>query len=503
MRLSEIAALLRPIATGGDEPGVDGIEVTDLAYDSRRTFPGSLFFCRPGAVDDGHRYAPAAVAAGAVALVAERELDLPVPQLVVPDARAAMNRLAAPFFRLPSRSLSLAGVTGTNGKTTTTYMLDAIFSAAGRSTGLIGTVETRFSGYSTPGTRTTPESVDLQRLLRAMVDAGVEFCAMEVTSVGIAQGRVEGTGFGVAAFTNLTQDHLDYHGDLETYYRAKRALFKAGTTALAVVNVDDPYGVRLVTELHDVACVTYGLDADLGMRPAVRALDVVPGTTGSSFRLRGTVGAAVLDRAVHLSLPGRFNVSNAVAAAVMATALGAPEDAIAAGLADLPRIPGRFDLVDEGQDFTVVVDYAHTPDGLGRVLAAARELTAHGAGGRVIAVFGCGGDRDRTKRPLMGRAAADRADLVYVTSDNPRGEAPEAIMTEIESGIAAAPPRGGYHLVADRADAIALAIGGASPGDVVVIAGKGHETTQSFSDRVIDFDDSRVAAAALRRLARP
>jgi UDP-N-acetylmuramoyl-L-alanyl-D-glutamate--2,6-diaminopimelate ligase len=502
MRLSEIAALLRPTQVRGLRPGDDATEVTDLAFDSRRTSPGSLFFCRPGAVDDGHRHAPAAVAAGAVALVVERMLDLPVPELVVQDARGAMNLAAGPFFGHPSRSLALAGVTGTNGKTTTTYMLDAIFAAAGATTGLIGTVETRFAGGTTPGSRTTPESVDLQRLLRRMVDAGVGFCAMEVTSVGLAQGRVEGVEFGVSVFTNLTQDHLDYHGDLDTYYRAKRALFVPERTALAVVNVDDPYGARLVSELRDVPCVTIALDT----RADVRALDVTTGPAGSIFRLQGSVAGRVLDEPVHMRLPGRFNVANALAAATAAAALGAPADAIAGGLAAVARVPGRFDLVEEGQDFAVVVDYAHTPDGLGRVLAAARDLTRdlrRSAGGRarVIAVFGCGGDRDRTKRPLMGRAAAEHADLVFVTSDNPRTEAPEAILLEIEAGIAAVPPRLGYRLVADRGEAISQAIGEARPGDVVVIAGKGHETTQSFGDHVVDFDDARVAAASLQRLA--
>jgi len=498
MRLSEIAALLRPLQMRGLEPGEDATEVTDLAFDSRRASPGSLFFCRPGAVDDGHRHAPAAVAAGAVGLVVERVLDVPVPQLVVEDARAALNLVAGPFFGHPSRSLALAGVTGTNGKTTTTYMLDAIFAAAGAATGLIGTVETRFAGGTTPGNRTTPESSDLQRLLRRMVDAGVGFCAMEVTSVGLAQGRVEGTEFDVSVFTNLTQDHLDYHGDLETYYRAKRALFVPERTALAVVNVDDPYGVRLVSELRDVPFVTYALDAEAG----VRALDVQTGPAGSSFRLEGAVAGRALHQRLHAPLPGSFNVANALGAAVAAAALGAPAGAIADGLAGLQRIRGRFDLVEEGQDFAVVVDYAHTPDGLGRALAAARDLTRH-AGGRprVIAVFGCGGDRDRTKRPLMGRAAAQHADVVFVTSDNPRSEAPEAIMAEIEARIVQAPPRLGYHLGADREAAIDSAIAGAGPGDVVVIAGKGHETSQSVGDRLIDFDDARVAAASLRRLA--
>ncbi|HEY2666078.1 MAG TPA: UDP-N-acetylmuramoyl-L-alanyl-D-glutamate--2,6-diaminopimelate ligase [Actinomycetota bacterium] len=498
MRLSEIAALLHPLQVRGLEPGEDATEVTDLAFDSRRASPGSLFFCRPGAVDDGHRHARAAVAAGAVGLVVEHVLNVPVPQLVVEDARAAMNLVAGPFFGHPSRSLTLAGVTGTNGKTTTTYMLDAIFTAAGAATGLIGTVETRFAGGTTPGNRTTPESSDLQRLLRRMVDAGVGFCAMEVTSVGLAQGRVEGTEFDVSVFTNLTQDHLDYHGDLETYYRAKRALFVPERTTLAVVNVDDPYGVRLVNELRDVPCVTYALDAEAG----VRALDVQTGPGGSSFRVEGTVAGRALHLPLHVRIPGRFNVANALGAAVAAAALGAPARAIVEGLAGLPRIRGRFDLVEEGQDFAVVVDYAHTPDGLGRVLAAARDLTAP-AGGRprVIAVFGCGGDRDRTKRPLMGRAAAEHADVVFVTSDNPRSEAPEEIMAEIEAGIVGAPPPLGYHLVADRGEAIDSAIASARSGDVVVIAGKGHETSQSVGNRLIDFDDARVAAASLRRLA--
>jgi UDP-N-acetylmuramoyl-L-alanyl-D-glutamate--2,6-diaminopimelate ligase len=331
-----------------------------------------------------------------------------------------------------------------------------------------------------------------------MVDAGVGFCAMEVTSVGLAQGRVEGTEFDVSIFTNLTQDHLDYHGDLETYYRAKRALFVPERTALAVVNVDDPYGVRLVSELRDVPCVTYALDAEA----SVHVLDVQTGPAGSSFWLEGAVGGRALHQPLHVRIPGRFNVANALGAAVAAAVLGAPAGAIAEGLAGLQRIRGRFDLVEEGQDFAVVVDYAHTPDGLGRVLTAARDLTRPGGGRpRVIAVFGCGGDRDRTKRPLMGRAAAEHADVVFVTSDNPRSEAPEAIMAEIEAGIVQAPPRLGYHLVADREEAIDTAIAGAGPGDVVVIAGKGHETSQSVGDRLIDFDDARVAAASLRRLA--
>jgi UDP-N-acetylmuramoyl-L-alanyl-D-glutamate--2,6-diaminopimelate ligase len=510
MRLQDIAGLLRPIEVRGLAPGEDTIEVTDLAYDSRRTTPGSLFFCLPGERDDGHRHAADAVRAGAAAVVCQRPLAVDVPQLVVEGARAAMNRLAAPFFGNPSRSLALAGVTGTNGKTTITYLLDAISTATGAATGLIGTVETRLPGASgttsEKGVRTTPESVDLQRLLRRMVDAGVGFCAMEVTSIGLSQGRVDGTAFRAALFTNLTQDHLDYHGDLESYYRTKRRLFLPGRAALALVNADDPYGARLASELGaegTIPLVTFGLDADAD----VRAVDVTAAAGGSRFRVVG----AGLDLGIRLRLPGRFNVSNALAAAATARALGVPADAIAEGLGALARVPGRFELVDEGQDFAVVVDYAHTPDSLTRVLSAARELggagplrgdRAPGPGpGRVIAVFGCGGDRDRGKRPLMGRAAAEAADFVVVTSDNPRSEPPEAIIAEVAEGIVPGPPALGYRLVPDRAEAISEAITRARPGDVVVIAGKGHETTQSFSDRVVEFDDALVAAEALRRLA--
>jgi UDP-N-acetylmuramoyl-L-alanyl-D-glutamate--2,6-diaminopimelate ligase len=504
MQLQEIAALLRPTEVRGMAAGEETIEVTDLVYDSRAAAPGSLFFCVPGERDDGHAHAAEAVRSGASAFVCERPLAVAVPQLVVEGVRDAMNSLAAPFFGNPSRRLTLAGVTGTNGKTTITYMLDAIFTAAGAATGLIGTVETRLPGASgtasQKGVRTTPESVDLQRLLRRMVDAGVTFCAMEVTSIGLSQGRVDGASFEAALFTNLTQDHLDYHGDLESYYRTKRGLFSPGRAALALVNTDDPYGARLASELRDegmMALLTFGLDTGAD----IRAVDVRAAAGGSRFRVAGFG----LDQTVELRLPGRFNVSNALAAAATAAALGAPGAAIAEGLSALPRVPGRFELVDEGQDFSVVVDYAHTPDSLARVLSAARELAGPGlptggGAGRVIAVFGCGGDRDRGKRPLMGRAAAAAADLVFVTSDNPRSEPPGAIMAEVERGIAPRPPALGYRLVPDRAEAIAEAIAHARPGDVVVIAGKGHETTQSFSDRVVDFDDTLVAAAALQRI---
>ena len=511
MHLTQIAALLGVPSPPGEDP-----EIADLAYDSRTVVPGAAFFCLTGSRDDGHRHAPQAWAAGARAIICERPLDLPVAQLILPSARKAMSRLAAPFFGYPSRQLTLVGVTGTNGKTTTAYLLESIFRAAGRSAGLIGTVQSRVPGFSSDGVRTTPESIDLQRMLARMVRAGVGMCAMEVTSIGLAQGRVDGTEFSTAIFTNLTQDHLDYHGDLEHYYRAKRSLFTTAflpfSSSVALVNADDPFGVRLHAELtgpdaQPVPCLTFGVSS-----PAdVRVVDLRPAPGGSRFRVvarpgwaPGPAGRAGLDLSIALPLPGSFNVSNALAASAAAALGGCPAEAIEAGLTNLAPIPGRFELVDEGQEFTVAVDYAHTPDGLERVLAAARELAGRPAGdrpGRVLTVFGCGGDRDRGKRPLMGRAAGAGAHQVFVTSDNPRGEDPAAIMAEVESGLRQCPPPGGHVLIADRREAIEAAIEAARPGDVVVIAGKGHETTQTFAGRVIDFDDRLVAAEALRRRA--
>lgn len=523
LSIPQLVSLLRaagvPVEVHDASPAHEGSgPVTDLAYDSRTVTPGCCFFCLPGQMDDGHRHAPAAVQAGAVALVTERVLALPVTQLVVADARQAMNRVAAPFFGHPSRSLAAVGFTGTNGKTTATYMLESIWAAAGVTSGLVGTVESRIAGVPAGhGARTTPESIDLQRLLARMVAAGVTHAALEVTSIGLAQGRITGTEFAAAAFTNLTQDHLDYHGDLESYFQAKRALFSGeylpGVRSVALINADDDHGTRLAGELATGALagrvVTFGVDA-----PAtVQAREVTPTAVGSRFRItagavalmtdgpvsEGVRGPLLADEWVTLPLPGRFNVSNALAAGAAALVLGVPGPLVARGLESLGPVPGRFERIDAGQSFSVVVDYAHTPDGLARVLAAARSLAASGPhSGRVLVVFGAGGDRDRAKRPLMGQAAAAGADAVFVTSDNPRGEDPAAIMAGIEMGIAPSPPPGGYHLIADRREAITAAFAAAAAGDVVVLAGKGHEATQTFADRVVPFDDRQVAAQLLR-----
>jgi len=464
------------------------IEIADLAYDSRTVQPGSLFFCVPGAREDGHAHAVQAVQAGAAALVVERRLSLPdrpVPQLIVESSREAMGVLAAPFFGHPSRTVAVAGVTGTNGKTTTTYMLESIFRATGEEAGLIGTVETRVAGRSEPAARTTPEAVDVQRLLARMAAAGVTRCAMEVTSIGIESGRTAGIAFDVAVFTNLTHDHLDHHGTMDAYYAAKARLFTSPGPRAAVINTDDPYGRRLVGELpYTPLRFAVAAEAD------VLAADLVLDRRISRFR---AVGCG-LDLPLTIRIPGLFNVSNALAAAAAAVKMGIAPEAISGGLEALDAVPGRFEPVDEGQDFLVVVDYAHTPDAVANVLAAARELTD----GRVIAVFGCGGDRDRAKRPEMGRAAARLADVVFATSDNPRSEEPGAILQEIEQGLAGAPPPEGYRIIADRAEAIAEAIEAARTGDVVVIAGKGHETGQDVGGTVLPFDDRLVAADILR-----
>jgi UDP-N-acetylmuramoyl-L-alanyl-D-glutamate--2,6-diaminopimelate ligase len=484
--------------------GSSTVSIADLAYDSRRASPGCLFFCIRGAYQDGHRWARQAIHAGAAALVTEQPLHFGVPELVVPDSRAAMNRLASPFFREPSLEVDVVGITGTNGKTTIAFLLESIFRANGEKAGLVGTVETRVAGEVLPAARTTPEAIDLQRILRRMADSGVSRCALEVTSIGIERGRTEGLHFSGAVFTNLTHDHLDHHGTMERYYLAKKRLFETPPGGRrspigwgSVINLDDPYGRRLITELmgqwgegdsEAPRLLTYGLDSPADLL----ATNVAMGRDGSTFRASGPG----FDVEVLVRLPGAFNVYNSLAAIGAAYLAGISVEVAAEGIAGLPYVPGRFEPVDEGQDFAVLVDYAHTPDSLANVLSAARQLTE----GRVIAVFGCGGDRDRAKRPVMGEVASTYADLVVATSDNPRSESPSAILAEIEQGLKKASPPDGYSIVPDRAEAIGIAVRKAGKGDVVVIAGKGHEKGQEFADRVMPFDDRLVAAEALRNL---
>lgn len=488
MKLDEIALLLGASVASR-------IPIDDLSYDSRRVSPGTLFFCIRGARHDGAEFASKAVGAGAVALVCERRLDLKVPEILVESALTAMNHTAAPFFGNPSHEMKLVGVTGTKGKTTICFMLRAIFEAASKRSGVIGTIEVAFDGpimrTFEPGVRTTPLSIDLQRLLRRMVDSRVEFCAMEATSIGIHQGRLEGTEFDLAVFTNLSRDHLDeYHGTMESYYESKRMLFVGGQVEQALVDVDDEWGRRLQQQIG-IECHTFGIETEADLR----GIDIRPHEQGSRLRARG-MG---LDIDISTQLPGRVNVANALGAVGAAHLLGIDPDAIVRGVESLRTVPGRFERIEEGQDFTVMVDYAHTPASLHQALAAARDQI-YVKGGQVVVVFGCGGDRDRTKRPMMGEVAAEGADAVVVTSDNPRSEDPLEILQQIEKGIVASPPPGGYRLVPDRAEAIEVAIRSAKTGDLVLIAGKGHETHQEFADRVIVFDDRDVARRVLRSL---
>jgi UDP-N-acetylmuramoyl-L-alanyl-D-glutamate--2,6-diaminopimelate ligase len=458
--------------------GPADIEVTGLAYDSRQAGPGTLFFCVSGFQRDGHEFAPEAVERGAAALVVERPLGLGVPEVLVEDARAAMAPAAARFHGEPTSRLRVAGITGTNGKTTTAWLLRHLLESAGVRCGLLGTVTSVIGGDEQPVVRTTPEAIDLQATFAAMVHAGDAACAMEVSSHALDLHRADGIHWAAAVFTNLSRDHLDFHGTMEEYFAAKRRLFEAGPAA-AILNADDEHGRRLAAELE--GAVTFAVEREADWR----ALDVRTGLDGSRYRVSGPGGEAE----VRSPLPGRFNVSNTLAALAAAAALGVELDEAVAALASFRAAPGRFEPVDEGQDFAVLVDYAHTPDSLENVLRAARELTE----GRVIVVFGAGGDRDRGKRPLMGEIAARLADVVVVTSDNPRSEDPEAIIREILEG--AGP---GVESLVDRREAIARAVGLASEGDVVVVAGKGHEQGQEFEGgRKLPFDDVAVVREAL------
>jgi UDP-N-acetylmuramoyl-L-alanyl-D-glutamate--2,6-diaminopimelate ligase len=479
MRLAALVAELEGARIVGDS----SVEIADLVYDSRKVEPGSLFFCVVGEKVDGHEFGARAVEEGAVALVVERELsELAVPQVVVADSRAAMAPLAARFWGDPTAQLRVVGVTGTNGKTTTAFLVREILQAASFGCGLLGTVKQVVGGVEKEVLRTTPEAIELQATFRQMLEGGDEACAMEVSSHALALHRADAIHYEVALFTNLTQDHLDFHADMEDYFLAKRKLFEMGPR-VAIVNVDDPYGRRLAGEFECVTFSAEGNEADYSAR------EVEFDALGASFSL-GTLR-------LRTALPGHFNVANALGAFAVAEAMGVGGDIAAAGLARAARVPGRFEPIDEGQGFGVLVDYAHTPDSLENVLRAARRITE----GRVISVFGAGGDRDRDKRPKMGRAGVALSDLAVITSDNPRSEDPEQIVAEVVSGAEGAKE---FEVVVDRREAIARALGLARPGDTVVIAGKGHEQGQEFEEgRKIPFDDREVAREELGKLGTP
>ncbi|WP_274363323.1 UDP-N-acetylmuramoyl-L-alanyl-D-glutamate--2,6-diaminopimelate ligase [Paenibacillus thermotolerans] len=490
MQIRELASLFLLSRIIGD----DNTEVTGVTADSRHVTPGCLFICVPGYTVDGHDYAEAAANQGAAALVVERELPLHLPQLVVRDAKRAMARIASRMYGYPSRELKVIGVTGTNGKTTTAMLIEGILSAAGFETGLMGTVRTKVGGVTKESKNTTADALALQSTFRSMRDAGAQYCVMEVSSHALEQGRVIGTDFRTAVFTNLTQDHLDYHGTMEQYAAAKELFFARlgnaeenhGPGKFAVLNADDPVHARY-KRVTAAETITYGIDSEAD----VRASDIRMSAQGTSFRLSSFAG----DAYVNVKLIGKFNVYNALAAIAATLAERLPLAAVVAALESIPGVEGRVEPVDAGQPFAVLVDYAHTPDGLLNVLNTVNEIKR----GRVITVFGCGGDRDKTKRPIMGRIAAERSDYAIVTSDNPRSEHPESIMRDIEAGILeAGVERTRYELIADRKRAIEKAVEMAGPEDVVLIAGKGHETYQIIGGATYEFDDRAVAREAIR-----
>jgi UDP-N-acetylmuramoyl-L-alanyl-D-glutamate--2,6-diaminopimelate ligase len=462
-------------------PSVADVDVSALVYDNRLVGDGALFFCVPGYSRDGHEFAADAAARGAAALVVERPVGVGVPEVQVPSVRASMAPAAARFYGDPTARLQTVGVTGTNGKTTTAFLMRALLESAGRQSGLLGTVKSVVGGVENEVLRTTPEAIDLQRTFREMLDAGDEACVMEVSSHALTLHRADAIHFAAAIFTNLTQDHLDFHETMEDYYAAKRKLFTELAPTHAVVNVDDPYGARLAAELG--TAVTFALEHDASYRAGA----VETGLDGSRFTVAAPDGVFELSS----PLTGRFNVSNVLGAFATARSLGVDADVAIEAIAGAGQVPGRFQSVSEGQDFAVLVDYAHTPDSLDNVLRAARGVTE----GRLHVVFGCGGDRDRGKRPLMGEIAARLADRVIVTSDNPRSEDPDAIIQEILEGSG---PEVEHEV--DRRVAIDQAISTASAGDVVVIAGKGHEQGQEFEGgRKIPFDDVTVVRESLQR----
>jgi len=467
-----------------------GIDVRGVAYDSRQVKPGDVFVALRGLKAAGSDFAADAIRRGAVAVVADRPPDSPtsVPWVVVADARAAMAEIASEFYGHPSRSMQVVGITGTNGKTTTAYLLRGVFEAAGKKCGLLGTVTYSVGSAELPASRTTPEAPDVQRMFRQMVDAGCEACVMEASSHALALRRVDATVFAAGVFTNLTRDHLDYHGDMESYFASKKRLFEMlPPGAPAVINLDDPRGESLRRTV--AVPVTYAIN-----KPA----DVTPGPLTLTFKgLEFTARTPKGDVHVMSRLVGRPNVSNILATIAAATALDIPTSAIEQGLSSLVHVPGRFELVSSStDDITVVIDYAHTDDALKNLLETARPL----AQGRIITVFGCGGDRDRTKRPLMGAVAARLSDIVVITSDNPRSEDPARIIEEIKRGLPPASDRGAATFtIVDRTEAIQFAIQRAEPGDLVLLAGKGHEQMQVIGSKELPFNEAAIARDALER----
>lgn len=460
--------------------------IVDISHDSRLIVPGALYVAIRGEEHDGHAFVSDALASGAAALLVEREPGLGVPHIVVQDTRRAMAWAARTVFERPDTSLAIAGVTGTNGKTTIVHMVDSILTLSGASVGVIGTLGAALGDQPITIERTTPEATDLQRILGAMRDNGATKVVMEVSSHAIALHRSDAISFAVVGFTNLSQDHLDFHHDMETYFDVKKRLFADPPSRRAVINIDNPWGHRMAQNT-DLPLVTVSVQSDAD----IRARNVDMSSTHTTF----TIETRGFDAEVRLPLVGAFNVSNALVSAGMSMALGVDLDAVAAGLAELQPIVGRMEIVDHNGPFTVIVDYAHTPDAIAVVLASVRTATS----GRIISVVGAGGDRDKDKRPLMGSAAAQHSDLTIVTTDNPRSERPEDIAADV-SRHALAQNAAEVEIVVDRREAIQRAVSSARPGDIVLILGKGHETGQDIGTEILPFVDQDVAIDALRSL---
>ncbi len=511
MRLSSLLAVLpqklAPRAWVRSDPAADPL-IRGISYDSRRVAPGDLFIALAGAVSDGHDYVTRAVTMGAAAVLAERPPDAAVlgdrPAAIVPDSRRAMAPIAVRFFGEPAKDLTLIGVTGTNGKTSTAYLVESILAQAGLRTGLIGTVEIRYAGERIPAVNTTPESLDLQRTLRSMCTENVEAVVMEVSSHGLELGRVSGCHFRVAAFTNLTQDHLDFHGDMQAYAASKALLFRERMVpgGQAVVNIDDASADSFIAAARDGGARVLRCSGEKAAEAEVRLLEADVRLEGSRVRVVLPSGPLALQ----LPLVGDFNLENLLVACGIAEALDVEPRHIAAGVAACPQVPGRMEVVKgTGQSSpTVIVDYAHTPDAVEKLLGAARPLCR----GRLVTVFGCGGDRDRAKRPLMAEAVARSSDLAIATNDNPRTEDPDRILQDVERGLAALERidpdelearESGYAVIPDRREAIARAIALARPEDTVVLAGKGHEDYQIIGREKLPFDDRSEARTALSR----
>ncbi len=489
MRLTELLEALNIYKVKGK---ID-VEINNICVDSREAKLGDLFVCLPGFVVDGHDYALNAVGRGAGALLCERELPIEIPQIIVPSARRALAIIAAKFYNYPSEKLRLIGITGTNGKTTTSYLIDQILKDRDKVTGLIGTIQMIIARESEQLKNTTPDILQMNESLVRMVAAGVEYVTMEVSSHALELGRVRGIDYDVAVFTNFTQDHLDFHGTMDKYLEAKTLLFaQLGNSYLrdhkfAVINADDPISEHLLKSTS-AETITYGID----QAADVRATKLKVTASGTSFQLDSYAGS----QKVNLKMIGKFSVYNTLAAISVGLIEQIPLASIISSIEQIVNVRGRFELVEGDHDFSVIVDYAHTPDGLKNVLGTAREITK----GTLYCVFGAGGDRDKSKRPLMGKTVIAESDIAVVTSDNPRTEDPEQIISEIVAGIKEVTnDKDRYIAIIDRKAAIEYAINKANSGDLILIAGKGHEDYQILADQVIDFDDREVALAALRR----